>query len=123
MIFTLCSASVVACYTLEARWALTTALVCGIFGTTAVLPVVNAYTAELFPTDLRSDAFAWANNLLGRLGAVVAPIAVGAAAGHVGWGPAVAATAVGPLVALGLILWRLPETRGRELEETSALGH
>ena len=121
VIFTICSASVVACYTLEARWALTTALVCGIFGTTAVLPVVNAYTAELFPTDLRSDAFAWANNLLGRLGAVVAPIAVGAAAGHVGWGPAVAATAVGPLVALGLILWRLPETRGRELEETSAL--
>jgi putative MFS transporter len=93
----------------------------GIFGTTAVLPVMNAYTTELFPTELRSDAFAWANNLLGRMGAVVAPLGVGAAAGVYGWGPAVAATALGPMVALALILWKLPETSGIELEQTSTL--
>ena len=27
--------------------------------------VMNAFTAELFPTALRSSAFAWSNNLLG----------------------------------------------------------
>ncbi len=58
---------------------------------------------------------------VGRLGAVVAPVAVGAAASAYGWGPAVAATAVGPLVALALILWKLPETTGVELEQTSAI--
>jgi len=38
-----------------------------------------------------------------------------------GFGPAVSLTTVGPLVALGLILALLPETRGKELEETAAL--
>jgi MFS transporter, putative metabolite:H+ symporter len=111
-------------YTLHAPWALTCALGLGIFGCSAVLPVLNAYTAELFPTDMRADAFAWANNLLGRIGAITAPLAIGLVADDTGWGPAVAVTAVGPLLALALILVTLPETRGRELEDTSALaGH
>ena len=122
LVFVAASASVFGAYTLESHAALTAALVAGVFGTSAVLPVLNAYTAELFPTALRSDAFAWANNLLGRVGAVVAPVVIGGAAHAYGWGPAVAATAAGPLVALGLILWRLPETGGRELEDTSAVG-
>jgi putative MFS transporter len=90
-------------------------------GTSSVLPVLNAFTAELFPTELRGDAFAWANNLLGRVGYVLAPLGVGLAADGLGWGPAVAATAAFPLVALGLILRLLPETGGIELEQASAL--
>lgn len=97
------------------------AAVLAVFGAAAVLPVLNTFNTELFPTELRGDAFAWSNNLLGRIGYVTAPLAVGAAAGHIGWGPSVAATAVGPLLALLLIgLW-LPETRGKELEETAKL--
>lgn len=121
VIFVLTAVGVVLAYTLHARWALTAALGLGIFGSSAVLPVLNAFTAELFPTALRSDAFAWANNLLGRVGYVLAPLAVGVAAGTYGWGPSVAATAVGPLLALVIILAKLPETRGRELEDTARL--
>lgn len=121
VIFTTAAASVVAVYTLESRAGLTAALILGIFGASAVLPVLNAYTAELFPTELRSDAFAWANNLLGRIAAVLAPLVIGPAAGLYGWGPSVAVTAAGPMLALALILWKLPETRGKELEETSAM--
>ncbi len=121
VIYLLTAAGVACSYSLQGRWPLTAALTLGIFGATAVLPVLNAYTSELFPTDLRGDAFAWSNNLLGRIGYVLSPVAVGQAALHVGWGPAVASTAVFPLMALGLILWLLPETRGRELEETSRL--
>jgi len=121
LIFVLTSVGVVLAYTLHNRWALTAALGVGIFGSSAVLPVLNAFTAELFPTALRSDAFAWANNLLGRVGYVLAPLGVGAAAGVYGWGPSVAATAIGPLVALVIILAKLPETRGRELEDTARL--
>lgn len=106
-------------YTLWESWALTIALTFGIFGATAVLQVLNAYTTELFPTDLRGDAFAWSNNMLGRIGYVISPFAVGFAASYVGWGPSVAATALFPVIALGLILTWLPETKGRELEETS----
>ncbi|MEC7519364.1 MAG: MFS transporter [Myxococcota bacterium] len=120
IIFVVTSASCVAAYTLTepGPW-LTLAVVGAIFGVSAVLPVLNAYNTELFPTHLRGDAFAWSNNILGRIGYVLAPWAVGAAAEAFGYGPAVAITAIGPILALILILWLLPETKGKELEETS----
>ncbi|MBW2465419.1 MAG: MFS transporter, partial [Deltaproteobacteria bacterium] len=117
VIFGVTSIATVACYSLHGFWPLTIALMGGIFGASAVLTVLTTYTLELFPTHLRAGAFAWANNLLGRIGYVIAPPLVGAAAGEVGWGLAVSCTAVFPLIALALILTRLPETRGKELEE------
>ncbi len=109
--------AIVLSYTLEGRWPLTVALAFGIFGASAVLPVLNAWTAELVPTAIRGDAFAWANNLLGRLGYVIGPVLVGqVAALGVGWGVAVAATAVFPTMALLLLLRWLPETGGAALD-------
>ncbi|MBI2567582.1 MAG: MFS transporter [Candidatus Schekmanbacteria bacterium] len=121
IIFLITSFGVYAAYTFETPAALTFALAMGIFGSSAILPVLNAYTAELFPTDLRGDAFAWSNNILGRTTYVLSPLAIGWAAESVGWGVAVSATAVFPLVALGYLLLKLPETRGLELEETAKL--
>ncbi|MFT3770266.1 MAG: MFS transporter [Minicystis sp.] len=119
IIFVACAVGVILCYTLPGRAGLTAALVIAAFGTNAALPVLNAYTTELFPTEVRGDAFALANNAIGRIGYVLSPIAVGAAAGVYGWGRAVAATSVSMMLALLLILRLLPETRGRELEDTS----
>ena len=119
--FTLAALGVVGSYTLESQAALTAALVVGIFGTGSVLPVLNTYTAELFPTELRSEAFAWSNNLIGRTAYLVSPLMLGWCAGTFGWGPTLATTAIFPLLALALILALLPETMGRELEETSRL--
>ena len=121
VIFSVASLGTLACYTLHGRVLLTLALVLGIFGASAIMPVLNAYTTELFPTDLRGDAFAWSNNLVGRIGYVLSPLAVGLAAREWGWGIAVGSTAIFPLVTLLLIFLLLPETRGRELEETAAL--
>ena len=121
VIFGLASVGIFGCYTLHGQWPLTLTLVFAIFGASAVLPVLNAYNAELFPTELRGDAFAWSNNLIGRIGYVLSPVAVGYAAGHVGWGPAVRVTAIFPILAVILILWLLPETRSRELEETAVV--
>jgi len=115
------SAGCVGAYLLRDDGALKLALTVAMFGASAILTVFNAFTAELFPTELRADAFAWANNLLGRIGYVLAPLAVGAAAEHVGWGPSVASTAFGPLVALAIVLLSFPETSNRELEETAAV--
>jgi len=120
VVFSVAAAGVVASYTLHSQAALTVALVAAVFGTSSVLPVLNAYTTELFPTALRSGGFALANNVLGRAGFVLAPIMVGEAAGHWGYGLAVAVTAVPMMLALALILTFLPETRGQELEATSA---
>jgi putative MFS transporter len=121
IVFGLGSIGVVATYTLEARWAITAAMTLSIFGASAVLPVLNAFTTELFPTAHRASAFAWSNNLLGRIGYVLSPLAVGVLAHHHGWGPVLGLTAIGPAAALVLILLLLPETRHKELEETSAL--
>ncbi len=111
---------IIGCYTLSSTWAIVGALVAGIAGITAVGVVVSAYTAELFPTDMRGAAFGWSNHLLGRTAFVLSPITVGFWASRIGWGHAVASTTLFPAIALVLILWLMPETRGRELEETSA---
>ncbi len=121
VIFTATAAGVFLTYTLHGQWPLTIPLVFAIFGVTGVLPVLNAFTTELFPTHLRGDAFAWANNLLGRVGYVLAPYFVGRIADDIGWGMTVRMTAVFPIIAVVLIFVMLPETNAKELEETAAL--
>jgi putative MFS transporter len=121
IVFLLTIAGVIAAYTLDTPVALTASLVLGIAGTTAMLSVLHTFTTELFPTELRGDAYAWSNSLVGRSAAIVSPLGVGLLVAHLGFGVAVALTALGPLLALILILTALPETRGKELEETAAL--
>lgn len=121
-VYAISAAGVYLSFTLHSPWALTGALVLGIFGATAFLPIANAYTNELFPTQLRGSAFAWCNNILGRLSYFAVPLLIGeVSALRGGYGPVVAMTAVFPILAMLYVLWLLPETRARELEETSAL--
>jgi MFS transporter, putative metabolite:H+ symporter len=108
-------------FTLHSQLALTGALVLGIFGATAFLPIANAYTNELFPTHLRGSAFAWSNNILGRISYFSVPLVLGEIASiKGGYGPVVAMTAVFPILAIFYVLYFFPETRGKELEETSS---
>lgn len=118
--FSMISSGIVLSYTLSNPVLLVISLWLAIFGLGAYLPLLNAYTSELFPTDIRSDAFAWANNLLGRITFVFAPTVVGWYAVG-GWSDPVRFTAVFPVIAMLLILWWLPETSKRELEVTSSL--
>ena len=106
-------------YTLHGFWPLTLALVFAIFCSTGVLVVLNTYNTELFPTEMRADAFAWSNNLIGRISYVFSPLLVGLAARDAGFGNAVRPTAVMLLVALVMIFAFLPETRANDLEDTA----
>lgn len=108
-------------YSLESEVGLTVALTLGIFMSSAYLPVLNAFTTELFPTEMRGDGFAWANNLLGRMGYMVSPVVIGYLAEDLGWGPVIRSTAVFPVATLLLIYWLLPETRSKRLEDTAAV--
>jgi MFS transporter, putative metabolite:H+ symporter len=107
-------------YNLHGFWPLTIALIFAIFCASGVLAVLSTFNTELFPTDIRADAFAWSNNLIGRISYVASPLAVGLAAKEWGWGIAVGSTAILLVLAIALIFALLPETRGRELEETAA---
>lgn len=113
------AAGVAMAYTMRSRAGLKIGLVFAVFGVSAVVAVLNAYTTELFTTRDRAEAFAWSNNLLGRSTYVLSPIALGYTAEHISWGASVGSTSVFALAALGLILLWLPETQGRELEETA----
>jgi putative MFS transporter len=103
----------------EAHWLITAALTLAIFGVSGVLVVLNAFTTELMPTAMRSDALALSNNLIGRIGYVLAPFAVGWIAARSDWGAAIRPTVFFLLAALGLLFWLLPETRGRDLDDSS----
>lgn len=97
------------------------ALFVAIFANSAVLAVLNALTSELFPTQLRADGYAWSNNLLGRIGSLAGPPVTGQLAMSLGgYSAAVAPSAFAPLLALVVILWWLPETAGRELDDIGA---
>jgi len=122
VIFGLGTVGVICCYVLEGFWPLTMSLMLGIFAATAYMYVLNAYNTELFPTELRGDAFAWSNNLLGRIGYVASPFLVGYLAEETGaFGPVVASTGLFNIVAVILIFRFLPETKGLDLDETSRL--
>ncbi len=121
VIYGICAVFVVLAYQLHNFWLLTACLTAAVFSAVGIFTLLNAYTTELFPTELRADAFAWANNLLGRVGYIAAPAVVGWAASRIGWGNAVSLTSIFVVAALCLILMLLPETSRRELEETSAL--
>jgi putative MFS transporter len=112
---------VIGAYSAHSKLALTVSLMSAVLGVNTVLTVLNAFTTELFPTQYRGAAFAWSNNLIGRIGYCVSPPVVSYLAEQSGWGPVMAATAVFPLLALAVIWFALPETGGRELEETAAL--
>jgi putative MFS transporter len=123
--------SVYAIYALHDVMLMTVFLTLTIVSVNAALPLVTAFTSELFPTDMRADAYAWGNHLLGRITFVVSPLVIGFVADDrafgtswglgMGFGAAVSGTAAFALVALALVLRWMPETRGKELEETAAL--
>jgi putative MFS transporter len=121
LIYSVSAVFVVLAYQLTSFWILTVCLAFAIFAAIALLALLNAFTTELFPTDLRADAFAWTNNLLGRIGYVIAPVIVANAAETFGWGPSVSATTISIVIALVLILVWLPEPGMKELEETAAV--
>jgi putative MFS transporter len=104
-------------YTVSGKGAFMVVLCAATVGTNAMLTVLNTFNTELFPTEQRGSAFAWANNLLGRIGYCIAPVVVAALAQRHGWGPVVRLTAIFPLAGCALIWLLLPETRGRELED------
>lgn len=108
-------------FTATSRPAVILSLILVIGVGSALVPILNAIATELFPTELRADAYAWSRNLLGRMGMVVTPIVIGSCAAHLGWATTLRATVLGPLIALALIWTSLPETSRRELEDTSEL--
>jgi putative MFS transporter len=121
VVFLCITVSTLLAYNAHDFWLLTLGVTGTFFSASAMLPVLNSFTLELFPTELRADGFGWSVNVLGKISYVLGPLVVGYVAQRWGYGIAMSTISIGPVLALGLILARLPETSGRELEDTSAL--
>ena len=119
VIYVAAIAGVLGGYTFWGVLPLLISMTIGIFGINAVLTVLNTFMTELFPTEVRGNAVAWSNNIIGRIGYVLSPLAIGQVVEQYGWGLPLRLSTVFPLIALGLIFLWLPETRARELEDIS----
>jgi MFS family permease len=75
--------------------------------------IFGALLAELYPTSIRATAQGFCYNV-GRLASAAAPFAIGFAADRSGMSMALALNALFFGVA-GVLIWFLPETKGREL--------
>jgi putative MFS transporter len=110
----------IAAFQVHGRALMLGALALGVFFGLGATSVMNALSSELFPTDVRATSVAVARSVFGTLGASAGLLTVGLLADHngligtVGNSVSLAALALLPAV---LLLWRLPETAGRELEE------
>lgn len=121
IILSLLAGGVFLAYTASSVLTLTVALIVAAIGTNTTLTVLNTFTTELFPTELRAAAFAWTNNLIGRVGYTLSPFLIASFVDDFGFGPVLRWTGIFPIAALVLILIFLPETRGRELEQTAVV--
>jgi putative MFS transporter len=110
--------STVVCFTARSTAAIAVSYV-AVMLLQAVWSVIGTITSEIFPTALRATANAVSNNLIGRFGMVLSGFLVGGLsvgfAGSVG--NAVALLALAPVAAIPVVLFCVPETRGRALEE------
>lgn len=114
------SVGVFLAYSAHGVTALTASLVIAVIGAQTMLTVLNTLTTELFPTDLRGSAFAWSNNIIGRIGYWLSPFVLAQFVDAFGFGAVMRWTALFPILAVILIWLFLPETKGRELEQTAA---
>ncbi|MGG2200348.1 MULTISPECIES: MFS transporter [Paenibacillus] len=88
-------------------------LICSIISAGFVnsfLIVGSTLTNELFPTEIRASAMAWANNIVGRLGQILVPTVVTTIALSLGLGNAAALAVSLPIISLILILVFLQDT-------------
>ena len=109
----------VTAFQLHTRPLLLGALAGAVFFGLGSTPVVNTVAAELFPTEIRATALAFARSICGTTGASLGLLVVGTLAarrgliGRVGDSAALAGLA---LIPAAVLLRRLPEAAGRELE-------
>jgi hypothetical protein len=112
----LLGAFTLSCYS-SASWIVIAASFIGLQAMLGVWVVAYTINSELFPTHLRAAANGWCHNLIGRWGVVSAPALLGALSNWIGSiGQAATMLGLSAWIAIPLIWFLIPETRGRSLD-------
>jgi putative MFS transporter len=100
--------------------AILAAMMATMFAYQAARTAISALSSELFPTGARATGYSLTVQVFGQLGWTLAPLAAGLLAGPMGGlGKAASLFAAGPLIGVALVLFFVPETRGKTLEQLS----
>jgi len=90
------------------------------FAYQAARTATSALSTELFPTSIRATAYSLCVQVIGQICWMLSPVVIGLLSGPLGGlGNAASFFAAGPLLGVVIVLWFVPETRGKTLEELS----
>ena len=90
------------------------------FAYQAARTATSALSTELFPTSIRATGYGLCVQVIGQICWMLSPVVIGLLSERLGsLGNAASLFAAGPLIGVVIVLWFVPETRGRTLEELS----
>ena len=90
------------------------------FAYQAARTATSALSTELFPTEIRATGYSLTVQVIGQVCWMLSPVAIGLLSRPLGGlGRAASIFALGPLIGVALIIFMVPETRGKSLEELS----
>ena len=90
------------------------------FAYQAARTATSALSTELFPTAIRATGYSLCVQVIGQICWMLSPVVIGLLSAPLGGlGNAASLFAAGPLFGVVLVMWFVPETRGKTLEELS----
>jgi putative MFS transporter len=90
------------------------------FAYQAARTATSALSTELFPTAIRATGYSLCVQVIGQICWMLSPVLVGILSGRLGGlGNAASIFAVGPMIGVVIVVFLVPETRGKTLEELS----
>jgi len=90
------------------------------FAYQAARTATSALSTELFPTAIRATGYSLCVQVIGQICWMLSPVIIGLLSAPLGGlGNAASLFAAGPLFGVVLVMWFVPETRGKTLEELS----
>jgi putative MFS transporter len=107
-------------FTSETYGAILAAEVVTMFAYQAARTATSALSTELFPTAIRATGYSLCVQVIGQICWMLSPVIIGLLSAPLGGlGNAASIFAAGPIVGVVLVVWFIPETRGKTLEELS----
>jgi putative MFS transporter len=90
------------------------------FAYQAARTATSALSTELFPTAIRATGYSLCVQVIGQVCWMLSPVVIGLLSGPLGGlGNASSLFAIGPFIGIFVVLFMIPETRGKTLEELS----
>ena len=90
------------------------------FAYQAARTATSALSTELFPTAIRATGYNLCVQVIGQICWMLSPVVIGLLSAPLGGlGNAASIFAAGPMLGVVMVVWFVPETRGRTLEELS----